>query len=172
MHYTLHSTYYILHAAPYMLRTTHYTQNTTHYTIYTAKCTLQTLCNKIIFLFFIFQTGMTGDPARKVIPVLISSKPGPRLWRAKTRTCHSQDPEQTNRVTRNVPSRNPVSDTWCLHAERNGLSRRLNDASQGKGQSCLFSPECPVNALRRRRGRGAREEAGRVMEEVWRPGLV
>ena len=84
---------------------------------------------------------MTGDPARKVIQVLISWQPDPGLWRAKTRTCHSQDPGPNNRVTRTVPSRNPVSEAWCMHQERNGLSGRLNDTSQEKGQSCLFSPE-------------------------------
>ena len=72
---------------------------------------------------------MTGDPARKVNPVMVSLKPGPGLWRVKTRTVHSYDPGQTNRVTRIVPSKNTVSETFCLHQERNGLSGRLNDAS-------------------------------------------
>ena len=98
-----------------------------------------TVCNSV-------WTGMTGEPARKMIPVLISWWPDLGLWRAETRICHSQDPGQTNRVTSNVPSRNPISETWWLHQERKG-SGRVNDASQKKGKYCIFSRNGPVNAL-------------------------
>ena len=91
--------------------------NNTNCTWHTTHCAIRKFS-----LFCTVFTNMTWDPARKSIPVLIARHPDPGLWKAKTRTSHSQDPGQNNRVTRNVPSRNPVSETWCLHQEWNGLS--------------------------------------------------
>ena len=97
-----------------MQRPTPYKQNTTQCTIQTSKCKPYTTHCAIIYLpfffFFTVCTGMAGDPARKVIPVLISTQPGAGLWRAKTRTCHSQDPGQASRVTRNVHGWNGFRD--------------------------------------------------------------
>ena len=90
---------------------------------------------------------MTGDPARKVIPVLISRLALSRAVASQDQDMRCQYPGQVTRVSRNFPGWNGFRDL-VLACGMEWIIREVNDASQEKGQDFLFSWYGPGSAVR------------------------